>query len=151
MEKSILENPGPCKKLWKKSGSDHIREILNPYEENLIMERNGDRRRSFSIMQSVRIDILHFYFYVHIYIHTYIRGLLYPNYLEICGYCMWATEQDRRSHIRRPAPCRGRGGAGTALDGRPKSPYAHLNIYLYNCISYLYIYINIYINISNLL
>ena len=64
MEKSILENPGPCKELWKKSGSDHIREILNAYEENLIMERNGDRRRLSkldlfvsSIMQSVRIDL----------------------------------------------------------------------------------------------
>ena len=35
---------GPSKNDGK-TGSDHIREILNPYEENLIMERNGDRRR----------------------------------------------------------------------------------------------------------
>ena len=44
-EKTNLENPGPLQELRKTKGSDHIREILNPYEENLIMERNGDRRR----------------------------------------------------------------------------------------------------------
>ena len=42
-EKTNLENPGPLQELRKTKGSDHIREILNPYEENLIMERNGDR------------------------------------------------------------------------------------------------------------
>lgn len=43
MEKTILENHGPLQELLKK-GSDHIREILIPYKENLIMQRNGDRR-----------------------------------------------------------------------------------------------------------
>ena len=53
----LLQPPdytGKINQFWKilgpskndgKTGSDHIREILNPYEENLIMERNGDRRR----------------------------------------------------------------------------------------------------------
>ena len=102
MEKTILENPGPCKELWKtmkKSGSDHIREILNPYEENLIMERNGDRRRSFSIMQSIGIDILHFYFYVHIYIYTY-SGVAIPY---LFGE-MWIVYVGHRTGSTKPHP-----------------------------------------------
>ena len=43
-EKTNLEHPGPLQELRKTKGSDHIREILNPYEENLIMQRIGDRR-----------------------------------------------------------------------------------------------------------
>ena len=42
-EKTNLENPGPLQELRKTKGSDHIREILNPYKENLIMQRIGDR------------------------------------------------------------------------------------------------------------
>ena len=40
-EKVIMENHGPPR---EKNGSDHIREILNPREEYLIMEQNVDRQ-----------------------------------------------------------------------------------------------------------
>ena len=50
-------------RIMEKKGSDHAWEILNPYEENLIMERNGDRRPLskldifFPIYNSVRCHI----------------------------------------------------------------------------------------------
>ena len=40
-EKSIMENPGPLRELWK--NKNYIRQMLNLYEETLIMEKNGDR------------------------------------------------------------------------------------------------------------
>ena len=32
-------NNGHLQELWKKKGSDHFRDILNPYGENPIMEK----------------------------------------------------------------------------------------------------------------
>ena len=43
-EKTIMANFGPLQQLWGKKGSDHIREILNPYGENPNYGKNGDRR-----------------------------------------------------------------------------------------------------------
>ena len=57
-------NNGNLQELWKKKGSDHFRDILNPYGEKPNYGKIGRRRRLsklnvfFSIILSVTIVIL---------------------------------------------------------------------------------------------
>ena len=65
-ENSSLENPCLSMNYGRKS-SDHIREILNPYEEKLITERNGDRRRllTFCFPMILLVTIFQYCHYNH--------------------------------------------------------------------------------------
>ena len=72
----------PClQKLWKKKGSDHFRDILNPYGEKSNYGKIGRRRRLsklnvfFSIILSVTIytyTCIYVYVYLHAYPYVYI-------------------------------------------------------------------------------
>ena len=88
-------------RIMEKKGSDHAWEILNPYEENLIMERNGDRRPLskfdifFPIILSAAISSYHSYLAIYrstylsinrsicLYIYASIHLSIYP-YVYLC-------------------------------------------------------------------
>ena len=74
-----MEIMATSKNYGKKKGSDHFRDILNPYGEKPNYGKIGRRRRLsklnvffFSIILSVTIYILYIYIYcIYIYIYIY--------------------------------------------------------------------------------
>ena len=64
-------------KNYGKKGSDHFRDILNPYGEKSNYGKIGRRRRLsklnvfFSIILSVTIYIMYICLYLHMYVNTY--------------------------------------------------------------------------------
>ena len=79
--------------LWKKKGSDHFRDILNPYGEKSNYGKIGRRRRLsklngfFSIILSVTIyiyNIIYIYIYNIIYIYTAEQNGWFDSFYGTC-------------------------------------------------------------------
>ena len=103
-EKSIMEIMATSKNYGKKKGSDHFRDILNPYGEKSNYGKIGRRRRLsklnvlfFSIILSVTIYIYTLYYihilfiYHHISLYIYISLSIYLSIhpsisLSVCLY-----------------------------------------------------------------
>ena len=91
-EKSIMEKM----ELWKKKGSDHFRDILNPYGEKPNYGKIGRRRRLsklnvffFSIILSVAIIIYYIHIILIFLIVDYIMFMLCYMYCIILYYIIF--------------------------------------------------------------
>ena len=70
-EKYNYGNNGHLQELWKKKGSDHFRDILNPYGEKSNYGKIGRSRR----LSKLNV----FFFHNSVGDHIYILGLMIPT------------------------------------------------------------------------